>query len=243
MAIVSESAARQFWPGESPIGRMVSLGQGGPDAREIVGVAKDVRYNAVEEAAFPAAYIPVNQSGRRGGFILVRTTVEPMTVLPSIRQLVRGFDSNLPLSDIHTMEDRLGTATSGARFSAILLSTYSAIALILAAIGIYGVMSYSVAHRTREMGLRLAMGAERTAIQRLVVGRALAVALVGLSVGLLAAWGLMRILGSLLYEVQPYDPATFTLVAVGLAGLAFVASYVPARRASRIDPMIAIREQ
>ena len=243
VALVNETAAQQFWPNGDPIGALVGLGQGDNGNREVVGIVGNVRYDAVDDQPFPAAYIPYLQSTRRSGFTLVRASVDPTQLIATIREVVREFDPNLPLYDIKTMEERLGEATSSARFSALLLSAYAAIALILATIGIYGVLSYAVAHRTHEIGLRMALGAERFTILKLVVGRALAIALVGLVVGLVAAWGLMRMLAAILYEVRPNDPGTFGLVAVGLALLAFVASYIPARRASRVDPLIALKHE
>ncbi len=243
VALIDEEAARLFWPDADPIGRMIGVGQGDQGNREVVGVVGNVRYDAVDDAPFPTVYIPFLQSIRRSGFTLVRASVEPTSLIPAIRQIVRNIDPDLPLFDVKTMNVRLGEATSSARFSALLLTTYSSIALILAAIGIYGVLSYAVAQRTHEIGLRLALGAERFSILKLVVGRALAMALVGLGMGLLTAWGLTRVFAAILYEVRPDDPATFGIVAITLTALALIASYVPAHRASRVDPMIALRRE
>ncbi len=243
VVVVTEAAAQEIWPDDDPVGKEVRVGQGDGGFREVVGIVGDVRYNAVDESPFRAAYIPVYQSTRRGGFHVIRASVDPTSLVPSVRQLVRSMDPALPLFDIKTMEERVGTATSNTRFSALLLAMYSSVALILAAIGIYGVLSYAVAQRTHEIGLRMALGAERGRILRLVVGRALAMALVGLALGVFAAWGLTRVFITILYEVQPNDVPTFAVVTGGLAVLALVASYLPARRASRVDPMIALRRE
>jgi putative ABC transport system permease protein len=241
--LVTEAAARELWPDEDPLGKEVIVGQGDGGYREVIGIVGDVRYNAVDESAFRGAYIPLYQSTRRGGFHVIRASVDPTSLVSSVRQLVRSMDPALPLFDIKTMEERVGDATSSARFSALLLAIYSSVALILAAIGIYGVLSYVVAQRTHEIGLRMALGAERGRILRLVVGRALAMALVGLAIGVFAALGLTRVFVTILYEVQPNDARTFAVVAGALALLAFVASYLPARKASRVDPMIALRRE
>jgi putative ABC transport system permease protein len=243
VVVVTEAAAREIWPDDDPLGKEVGVGQGDEGYREVIGIVGDVRYNAVDESAFRAAYIPVYQSTRRSGFHLIRASVDAASLIPSVRQVVRSMNPALPVFDIKTMEERVGDATSSARFSALLLAVYSSVALILAAIGIYGVLSYVVAQRTHEIGLRMALGAERGRILRLVVGRALAMALVGLAIGVVAALGLTRVFVTILYEVQPNDSRTFAAVTGAMALLAFVASYLPARKASRVDPMIALRRE
>jgi putative ABC transport system permease protein len=242
VVVVTESAAREIWPDGDPLGTQVIVGQGDQEYREVIGIVGDVRYNGVEERSVRAAYVPVYQSTRRSGFHVIRTSVDPATLIPTIREVVRSMDTALPLFDIKTMDERLGDATSSARFSALLLAIYSAVALLLAAIGIYGVLSYVVARRTHEIGLRMALGAEQGRILRLVVGRALAMALVGLAIGGVAAWAVTRVFVTILYQVQPHDAATFASVTGALVVLAFVASYLPARRASRVDPMVALRD-
>ena len=243
MVVVSEAAVRLFWRGENPVGSLVTVGQGDAGEREVVGVVGDVRYNAVDEEAYPAAYIPLVQSSRQSGYFVIRTSVDPLSLLPSVREVVKGFDPNIPLSDVKTMEARRGSATSAAQFSAMVFSLYAGIALLLAAIGVYGVTSYAVARRTREIGIRIAIGAAQGAIVRLVVGRAVIIALLGLAIGTAGAWALTRVFASILHDVQPNDPTTFGLVAVGLTTLAVVASYFPARRAAQVNPLIAVRTE
>lgn len=242
VVIVTESAAQDIWPDSDPLGTQVTVQQGDAGYREVIGIVGNVRYNEVDERPFRAAYIPVYQSTRRSGFHVIRASVDPAALIATIREVVRGMDPALPLFDIKTMEERVGDATSSARFSALLLGIYSAVALLLAAIGIYGVLSYVVARRTHEIGLRMALGAEQGRILRLVVGRALTMAMAGLVIGGAAAWGFTRVLVTILYEVEPHDAATFVSVTGVLVLLAAVASYLPARRASRVDPMVALRD-
>ena len=166
-----------------------------------------------------------------------------MSLVPAFRKEVLTLDRNLPLIDVKTMEERIGDASSRARFSALSLSAFAGVALVLSALGIYGVMSWAVAHHTHEIGVRMAVGAARGDVLRLVVGKALLTALAGVAVGIVAAWGLMRLLTTMLYQVSPYDAGTFSGIALVLAVVASLASYVPARRAMRVDPVVALRSE
>ncbi len=241
VVIVNEAAARNYWEGDDPVGSTVAVWG---EQREVVGVVANVHYDSgVQGTAQPALYFPYAQVPLRTGYLFVRTTRNPRSLLPGIREAIRTLDPNLPLMDVKTMEERIGDSTTTARFSALLLTAYASIALFLAAMGIYGVMTYAVAQRTREIGVRIAIGAEPGSILGLVIGRGVTVAIVGVAVGGLLALGLTRLLSALLFEVQPHDPLTFALMAVTITAAAVVACYLPARRATRVDPLIALRTE
>lgn len=243
VVVLNQSAARSLFKGEDPLGQRIALGQGGfHDGAEVIGVVNDVRYRAVERAPSPDAYIPLLQSPRSGGLLFVRTNLDPSTLIPSIRQQVQALDRDLPVSDVKTMGHRFGDATWRTRLSADLLGLFAALALLLAGIGIYGVMAQAVEQRTREIGVRMALGAERRNIFNLVIGRALIIALAGISLGLLLSLP-MRYLDTLLYQVRPNDPATLAGLAILLLGVSVLASYLPARRGTRVDPLTSLRAE
>lgn len=240
--IVNETAARKFWPNEDPIGKHIAVGQGRFDDRaEIVGIVGDIRYGQMNELPQPDTFIPFLQSPRWNLLVFARSAAEPASLTAAIRSEVRGLDKNLPIYDVKTMRERIGDATARARFSTILLGIFASIALILAAVGIYGVMAYAVTQRTREIGIRIALGAEPRNVVTLVMRRAFALTLAGILIGTVVALMATRVLESLLYEVKPGDPATFAIFAAALGVVALLASYLPARRAARVDPMVALR--
>jgi putative ABC transport system permease protein len=242
VVVINEAAARAFWGSEDPLGKRIALGQGGfGDGAEVVGVASDVRYGAVERSVAPDVYIPLLQSTRTMGVIFVKSRATLDSLVPAIRQEIRGMDADLPLVDIKTMDDRFGDAIWRTRMSAWLLGVFSALALVLAAVGIYGVMSQSVEQRTREIGVRMALGASREDILRLIVGRTLAIAVAGVALGIALTIPSMRGLTSLLYQVAPGDPGVLILLASLLLVVAVFAGYVPARRATRVDPLATLR--
>ena len=242
VVVVNEKAARTFWPGANPIGQRVSVGQGGfGDGAEVVGVVADVRYGSVERSAGMNVYLPLRQSNRRGGMIFVRTRSTAAQLAPVIRAEVAALDRDLPLVDVKMMETRFGDATWRTRMSAWLLGAFSLLALVLAAVGIYGVVSQGVAQRSRELGVRVALGATRRDILRLVLGRAVVFAAAGIVAGLALALPSMRLLTVLLYEVRPGDPAVLATLAAILFTVAVLASYLPARRATRVDPVAVLR--
>jgi predicted permease len=240
--IINETAARKFWPNEDPIGKHIAVGQGRfDDSAEIVGIVGDTRYGQMNELPQPDTFIPFLQSPRWSLLVFARTAVEPASLTSAIRNEVRALDKNLPVYDVKTMHERIGDATARARFSTILLGIFASIALILAAVGIYGVMAYAVTQRTREIGIRIALGAEPRNVVILVMRRAFALTVAGILIGTAAAFMATRVLESLLYEVKPGDPATFAILAAVLGMVALLASYIPARRATRVDPMVALR--
>jgi putative ABC transport system permease protein len=244
--LINETAARTLFPGQDPVGQRIGIGIGYMDwdkgeTAEIVGVVGDVKYGSPEEAMRPDAYVPTLAYTSPRGVYLLRTAGDPEALIPAVRRTIQAFDRDLPIYDVKTMEQRVGTALSRMRFGALMLGVFAAIALLLAAVGLYGVMAYSVAQRTRELGIRMALGAGHRDVLRLVVTQGMALALGGLAVGLAAALALTRVLASLLYGVSTTDAPTFTGIAALLAAVSFLASYLPARRATRVDPMVALR--
>ena len=243
VAIINESAARKFWPNEDPIGKEIWLGIGWErnDYGEIVGIVGDVKYGKVEEAFKPQVYLPYTQPTEPASFVMVRTANDPKQIVSAVRREILALDKNVPIFDVRTMEDRGADATSRTRFSALLLGIFSSLALVLAAVGIYGVMSYAVSGRTREIGVRMALGAQPRDVVTLVMRDAIVVTLAGVALGLAGALAATRVLGSQLYGVGTTDALTFAAVSLLLAAVALMASYIPARRAMKVDPMVALR--
>jgi putative ABC transport system permease protein len=244
VAVVSQRTADEFWPGEDPIGKTVGLGQGGGfwDGTEVVGVVGDVHYETIETQPELTAYVPLGQAGFGRGYLFVRVQGDPAAVAGPVKRVVTAMDSDVPVTALRTMEERIAAATVRTRFSASLLSIFAAVALGLSTIGIFGVLSYLVAQQTREIGIRLALGAQRAKVFRHVLQRALVLTALGVFVGGTASLGLMRFMGSLLFEVRPDDPTTLALVALTLSAVSLAAAYVPAWRATRIEPLEALRE-
>ena len=244
VVLVSAEAARRFWPDEDPIGKPVALGQGGfHDSAEVVGVVGDVRYNGLEHAPGPDAYIPFLQSPRTSLTLFVSTTTPPLDLLPAVRSTVWNIDANLPLTDVMTMEERVADASARTRLTGLLLALFAAVALLLSGLGVYGATAYVVEQRTREIGIRMALGADRQTARRMVLARGAGMALGGVALGLAGAFWLLRLLEALLYEVRPGDPYALVASAAALVVTAVVASYVPARRASRVDVLAALRAE
>lgn len=243
VAIINESAARKFWPDQDPIGKEIWLGIGWErnEYGEIVGIVGDVKYGKVEEAFTPQVYLPYTQPTEPASFVLVRTANDPTQIVAAVRREILALDKSVPIFDVRTMEDRSADATSRTRFSALLLGIFSGLALVLAAVGIYGVMSYAVSGRTREIGVRMALGAQPRNVLALVMRDGIIVTVAGVALGLAGAFAATRVLGSQLYGVGTTDAVTFAAVSLLLAAVALVASYIPARRAMKVDPMIALR--
>jgi putative ABC transport system permease protein len=242
VVVISEAAARAFWGKGDPIGQRIGVGQGGfHDGAEVVGVAADVRYGAVETSVRPDVYLPLLQSRRASGFIFVRSRTAPEPLVSALRRDVRALDPDLPLTDIKTMAQRFNEATWRTRTSAELLGVFAAMALVLAALGLYALMSQAVEQRRRELGVRVALGATRGDIMRLIIGRVFVLAVAGTVLGIVLAVPSMRLLTALLYQVEPTDPVIFTLLALALISVAMLSGYVPARRATRVDPLVTLR--
>ena len=244
VVVINETAARTLWPGEDPIGKRIGVGQGGfSSGAEVVGIVQDVRYDAVQTVPMSDVYLPLQQSSRWGGILFIRPRASMDAVVAAVRSEVAALDPDLPLIDVKRMEDRFGDATWRTRTSASLLGTFAGFAVLLAALGVYGMVSQGVEQRTREIGVRLALGAKPSEILRLVLGRITMVSLAGVGVGIALALPATRTLKDLLYRVQPGDPLVFAALAVVLVGVALAAAYLPARRATQIDPLIALRAE
>src|SRR5882724_7420662 len=243
VAIINQSAARKFWPDEDPIGKEIWVGVGWEqnDYGEIIGIVGDVKYGNVEESFEPQVYLPYTQPTEPASFVMVRTANEPTQIVSAVRREILSLDKNVPIFDVRTMEDRSADATSRTRFSALLLGIFSSLALVLAAVGIYGVMAYAVSGRTHEIGVRMALGAQPGNVFGLVMRDGMIVTLAGVALGLGGAFAATRVLGSQLYGVGTTDALTFGAVSVLLAAVALAASYIPARRAMNVDPMVALR--
>lgn len=245
VAIISESLARRFFPGEDPVGKRIK--NGGPTSTRpwlsIVGVVKDVKQLALEAEARPQMYMPYLQNTWTSMSMVMRSASDLAGLAAAARSAVWEVDKEQPVTDVKSMEQYFSASIAQRRFNMILLGIFAGIALILAAVGIYGVMSYSVTERAQEIGIRMALGAKQTDVLAMVVKQGMGPAIAGIVVGLGAALALTRLMSSLLYGVSATDPITFTAVSLALAGVALGASFVPARRAAKVDPMIALRRE
>ena len=236
--VVSESLVSTVFPNEEALGkRLLTVMSDKPF--EIVGIVGDIRHRSLQFQPYAAMYIPSVQSGRMN--VALRTQGDPLTVVPAVRNEVQAIDRDQPIAAVRTMDEWVDRSTATPRYRTTLLGLFAAIAMILAATGIYGVMSYSVAQRTHEIGIRMALGARRLDVLNLVVRQGMVLVLIGLGIGLVGAFALTRVMASLLFGVTAKDPITFAAVAGLLAVVAFVACYIPARRATKVDPLTALR--
>jgi len=243
VVVVSEAMARRYWPNEDVIGKRIALGKvkKPEDWIHVIGVVKDVRQILTADSK-PQMYLSHQQTNFFAPEdLVVRTDVDPTSMAATVRNAVWEIDKDQPVSDIQTMEEILADSIARQRFSMLLLAIFAGVALVLAAVGIYGVMSYSVAQRTHEIGIRMALGAQAGAVLRLAVSYGMKLVIIGIVVGLVAAFALTRVMSTLLFGVTATDPTTFTLISVLLVLVAAIASYIPARRATKVDPMIALR--
>jgi predicted permease len=241
VVIVNEALARRNFAGRDPLGRRVQLVD--DPFVTIVGVVADARELSLDEEASPTLYFPRAQRPMRTMALVLRASSDPAQVAPLLRAEVRAVDADQPVSAMITMDDVVAQALGPRRLSLLLFAIFAALALVLATVGLYGVTSQSVTQRTREIGVRVALGAEARSIVRMIVGRALALALLGLAAGVVASLALARTLASLVYGVQTYDPLTFLVIGAVLFATTLLASYLPARRAARVDPVIALRAE
>ncbi|HET7458017.1 MAG TPA: FtsX-like permease family protein [Gemmatimonadaceae bacterium] len=250
LIVVSEEFARRYFKGEDAVGKRITLGISHDTAGdstqvtsggEIVGVVGDVKQGDLAEEEYPTAYVPYNSFPLGDAAVLVRTAADPAALERAAPGIVRALDADMPVYDVRRMDDVVADSVSQPRFYTMLLGGFAAIALLLAAVGIYGVISYVVSLRTREIGIRVALGASRGRIVNLVIGRGLVLTLAGVAVGLAAAFWMTRAISSLLFGVSALDPLTYAGVSLVLVGVAVLASYVPARRAARVDPVLAMR--
>jgi predicted lysophospholipase L1 biosynthesis ABC-type transport system permease subunit len=238
VVVINETLARTLWPGQNPLGQMITTDGG----RRVVGVVADVRHAALETVGGPEMYLPMRQTGDYAAMqLIVRTALPPESLAAGIRMALRPIDPNLPVREFVTFQDLVDKAVSPRRFLVLLLAGFAAFALILASLGIYAVISYSVSQRVQEIGIRMALGASAMNLQSRILLRTLGLAAVGLALGMTASRALTNALESFLFGVTPGDPVTFIGIGALLVAVATVAGYVPARRASRIDPMAALR--
>jgi predicted permease len=241
VAIVNETFARRFWPNESPLGKRFRFGGTEAPLLEIVGVAQDGKYAGLNEDPKSFVYRPLWQARLSSSSLIVRAETEPQQLIAAVRRELQELDPRLPIASVKTMTAQLSFALLPARLAASVLGGFGVLALVLAAIGLYGVISYSVARRTRELGIRLALGAQARDILQLVIGQGLRLVLLGVGCGLLAAFGLTRLLKTLLFGVSATDPLIFAGIALLLLVVALFACWLPARRATKVDPMMALR--
>jgi predicted permease len=241
VAVVNQTFARRFWPDESAVGKRFSFsGPQGPWV-EVAGVMQDGKYFSLGEDAQPFVYSALDQRWTNPLTLVVRTSGDPRETVAGIRREIQQLDPNLPVYDVKTLVEHLDLSLFPARVAASLLGGFGLLALTLAAIGIFGVMSYSVSQRTREIGIRMALGAGAKEVFRLIVGQGLRLTATGLAAGLAIAIAGTRFLAALLYGLSALDVLTFSIVAVLLSAVAFLACWIPARRAMKVDPQIALR--
>ncbi len=255
VVIINETMAKQHWPSENPIGKRLTLDDPRDNSQQprwltVVGVAKDVKQSSWTDPAESELYLPFQQSrsfyeSDRGPFtsmtLTIRTTVEPQSLAAAVQETVKSLDRNLPVSNVVSMEQVVDDTLWQQRFNLQLIGLFAVVAVALAAVGLYGVMSYAVAQRSHEVGLRMALGAQRRDVLKLVIGQGMKLALLGVGIGLAAALVLTRLMTKLLFEVSATDPTTFAAIALLLTVVALLACYLPARRATKVDPMMALR--
>ncbi len=241
VALINETMAREFFPGEDPVGRRLLDPDGQNPPTEIVGVVGDVKHWGLDDKPESFLYLPHAQVGGRFITLVARTDGDPAAMATAVRREVLALDKDQPVFDVKTMEQRIAATSAPRRLPMYLLGVMASVALVLAAVGIYGVVAYSVTQRTHEIGIRMALGAQRRDILSLVVRQGMLMATVGVGVGLVASYFLMKVMSGMLYGVSATDPVTFSAVALLLATVALLACLVPARRATRVDPMVALR--
>ena len=247
VVVISEELARQAWPGETPLGKQIKRVRTGQDFpwMKVIGVVKDVKEDLFNyRINRPVWYVPYAQFENNFPVnLVVRTNGDPASVTGAVREAVHAVDPDQPISNVMTMSENLARVLVTERFSAILMSVLAAVGLLLAGLGLYAVMAYSVSQRTAEIGIRVALGAQRVDVLQLILVHGARLALLGVAIGLAAAWGVTRLLVSLLFEVNAADPVTFVSISLLLVSIALLACFFPARRALRVDPMIALRSE
>jgi putative ABC transport system permease protein len=241
VVVINETLARRYWPNSNPIGQRIFSGED-TTWREIVGVVRDARYNSLDTEAGGQVYAPFDlYAGVNYRTLVVRADGDPLGLVPAVLAEIKAIDKDQPISSIHTMEEMMAKSVSQRRFNMLLLAIFAGVALLMAVVGIYGVMSYSVGQRTHEIGLRMALGANTADVLRLLLGQGMKLVVMGMAIGLAAAIALTRLISSLLFDVHATDPATFVAISLLLALVALLACYVPARRAAKVDPVVALR--
>jgi len=243
VALVSEALAKRYFPNEDPLGRHLMFGfpANGIVSREIVGIVGDIHDVSLGKEPGPILYVPFAQAPLYGGEVVVKSTLSASAVVTAIRTVTHDIDKNLPVTDIALLPDVVNASVAQPRFRTLLLGLFGAIALMLAAVGIFGVISYSVSRRTHELGIRMALGAQPGSVLGMIFRETLALTLIGIAVGIPCAVATARLITHLLFNVTPNDPVTLALVSVVLIAVGALAGYIPARRAMQVDPMVALR--
>jgi putative ABC transport system permease protein len=243
VTIIDERLAQEYWPGESPLGKRIRFGP--PEDNEpwhtIVGVVGAVRHERLDAVTRMSIYVPHQQIPVRGMTLAVRAASQPENLVAAVRNQVWELDRDQPVNNVRTMNEVISRSVWQQRLYTILFGAFAGVALLLACVGIYGVMAYSVTQRTHEIGIRMALGAQTSDVLRMVVGQGMLLAVIGVAIGLVGAVALTRVMSSLLFNVSATDPQTFVAVSLLLTGVALLACYIPARRATRVDPMVALR--
>jgi predicted permease len=237
VVIINETVARRLWPGEDPIGRIAQLN--GSDA-QVIGVIADVHESSVEGSAGWQMYLPATQWPPMGAQLVVRTKLPPDTLASSVMRTLRQINPGQPATEFRPIQQLVDHVVSPRRFFVLLVGIFAALGLFLASLGIYGVISYSVAQRTQEIGIRMALGATASQVQFGVIAKTLRLALVGIALGTMASFAATKWIASLLFGTTPTDPATFTGIILLMSAVAFIAGYIPARRATKVDPLVAL---
>jgi putative ABC transport system permease protein len=242
VAVIDEAFARRHFPNEDPIGKGLDIGNGTEGFYEIVGIVGSVRYSALDAEAAPTMYVPFRQDVFSSMWVLVQTAGDPARLSAAARQVVRDVDRGLPAFSMSPLADVVSESVAQQRFSMLLLGLFAGIALFLAAVGLYGVVACTVSQRTQEIGVRMAMGAQRGQVLGMIIGGGMRLTLVGVAIGIAGALALARLVESMLFEVTPFDPASYVATAGLLMAVAALACYIPARRAMRVDPIVALRQ-
>jgi len=244
VAVIDQTLARRYWPGQDPLGQQLKFGFGvGQQGVTIVGVVGDIKSDGFEAPSVPHIYVHMRQFAPVNAVVFIRSKGDVQNLGESVRQVVEKVDPNVPVHSISSMDQIISRSLADRRFALELLGIFAAVALLLAAVGIYGVMSYSFSKRTHEVGIRIALGAQRVDILRMALSEGMRIVVIGLTAGLIGAAIVTRLFRSMLFEVAPADPTTFLAVSSILAAVALVACYLPAKRATRVDPLVALREE
>ncbi|MGH9831463.1 MAG: ABC transporter permease [Blastocatellia bacterium] len=241
VVLINETAAKRGWPNEDPIGKRIALGGVDNPKRTIVGIVRDVNHQGLDDAPEMQAYVPHAQWAGSYMMLVIRASVDSASLTAAVRNEIRAVDANLPVYQIATMRQLISGSVAERRFTLLLVGVFAAVALLMSAIGIYGVISQAVAQRTQEIGIRMALGAQTGDVMKLIIGQGMALVAAGVLIGLAGAFGLTRLMSSLLFDVSATDPLTFAGISLLLVVVALVACWIPARRATKVDPMIALR--